>query len=702
MNRNHSLLLTLLLLAGCSAPAGLTARVGDTGAPLRATIVTSATGQTLRIQPDQLPEALRNASEIRAVLDNSNTTYVVQRNADGSLSIPLPAGLRPDTAGQIELLLTDGRSRSWMLRFDTGPLLKLAVQPIAITPSAQVVLGSTLSLKANFADSTADLSHYVFSWSAATSAQGPFQPISGTSSAVTWEPAAAGNYFLRFDMRDTRTGASSVYTSPSAAVFVAAPERIALTEPADGRVLAGDEVSLRANIPEFPNQNWLWSYSQSPVGPFVPIANQGNSIKWEPPTAGSYYLRLQGTSAANDQIYTSSRPLVLVAAADEVIQTTPASGLLIRGQSLRLNAAVPGAATSSRYIWSYGTSPQGVFTAIAGETSVVDWIPDTTGEFYLRVRVVEANGTEKTYTSSKVLVSVRDSDDRFIVTPSPASLVRGQSVVLGLRDIPADRSINWFYAPSAQAPFQAIPGQGQNVRWTPAFAGNFFLRAEVTGANVAKATYTSASALVNVTEATGVVNASPEGAVSMGRSVRLSANVPSARTDATYTWTVGPSPAGPWQTAQTLDDNPKAAEINWYPGASGNYYVKVDMSNPDGSAVSFVSTRALAFVSNSRDFFSTNPTPANIGAQGAVTLGVTFQPPTSGLFTYAWSAGQSPVGPFTALGASLNQSFSWVRPGIPGNYYTKLDVIAPNRRGVSFVSSDPIVFVTETRTTSGF
>lgn len=702
MKRNHTLLLTLLMLAGCSAPASLNARIGASGTPLRATIVSSATGQTLRVQPDQLPEGLRSAPEIQAILDNSNTTYTVQRNADGSLSIPLPAGLQPDSTGQIDLLLSDGSTRSWPLRFDTGPLLKLAVQPIAITPSAQVVLGTSLTLKLNIADAATDLTPFVFSWSAASSAQGPFVPISGTGASVSWEPAAAGNYYLRLEMRDTRSGAASVYTTPAAAVFVAAPERIALTEPADGRVLAGDEITLKANIPEFSSLAWLWSYSQSPVGPFTPIAAQGASIRWEPPVAGSYYLRLQGTSGGAEQVYTSSRPLVLVAAADEVIATTPASGLVVRGQSLRLSASVPGATTGSRYLWSYGSSAQGAFTAISGESQVIDWIPDTTGEFFLRVRVADASGQEKTYTSSKVLVSVRDSDDRFIVTPSPASLIRGQSVLLGLRDIPADRNINWFFAASAQAPFQAIPGQGQNVRWTPPIAGNFFLRAEVTGANQPKATYTSASALVNVTEATGVVNASPEGSIPLGRSVRLSAKVPDAPADASYTWTVGPSPVGPWQTAQTLDDNPKVAELNWYPGASGNYYVKVDMARPDGTVVSFVSTRALVFVGSSRDFFSTNPSPANIGSQGVVTLNNNFQPPSTGSYTYAWSTGQSPVGPFSAVGASLNQRFNWVRPNIPGNYYVKLDVIGPNRRGVSFLSSDPIVFVTESRTTPGF
>lgn len=708
MKIKHSLMLSLLALqlslTACSSPASLTARIGGETPAVRATLVAAATGQSLRvIQIDQLPEFLRNATTLRAILDNSNTTYAVVRNADGSLSIPLSAGRQPDSQGLIEILLMDSTGRSALVKFNTGPLLNLAANPISVSPTSQIVLGTELSLKANFADS-ADIAPFVFSWSASASAAGPFTPISGTGASVTWTPATAGNYFLRFEMRDTRTGAASTYTTSTPFVFVAAADQIVITDPADGRILAGDKIGLKANVAEVKDAAtpWLWSYSQSPVGPFQPISGQGASISWEAPAAGSYYLRLQANINGQQNTYTTSRAVVLVSNADEVIAITPSSGVAIRGQSISLKANVPNTDSSWRHLWSYAASPVGPFTAIAAEGASINWLPDTTGEFYLRVRVINpTTGEEKTYTSSKTLLSVRDSDDRFVLTPNPANLTKGQSLLLGLKDIPVDRSINWFFAASPAGPFVAIPASGQNARWSPAGAGTYYLRAEVTGSNVPKSTYTSASALVSVSEASGVITASPEGSQTLGRPVHLSAHLPEAVSNAQYNWSLGVSPAGPWTSVQSFDSDVRGPEINVYAPTSGNYYVKVDVTTPSG-VLSFVSPRALIFAAPSRDFFGTNPTPATIGTQGAVALTANFQPPDTSSYTYSWSSSLSPVGPFTALGASLAPRFSWSAPGIPGNYYIKLDVLAPNHRGISLISSDPIVFVGESQTVPSF
>lgn len=710
MNKKRSLLLvflTLQALSSCNVPTALQAQNTQSQAPLRATLVSTASGQSLRvIQLEQLPAELRNASKIQAILDNSSTSYDVQKNADGTLSIPLTAGRRPDSQGLIEILLTNGQ-KSWLLSFDTGPLLKLESSPFSVEPGSQVTLGSSLKLGLRFAESASppDLTKYVFSWSASTSSNTGFAPISGTRASVDWEPSAAGNYYIRLEMRELASGATSVFTSSAPLVFVASPDRIALREPADGRILAGDSLKLTANIPEYASQNltWLWSYAVSPQAPFVPIAAQGKQIDWEPPAAGSYYLRLQAEAGGRQQSYTSSQPMVLVANADEVISTQPTSGEVVRGQAIQLSASLPKAEADWRYLWSYGTAAQGSFTAIAGESANISWIPDQTGEFYLRVRAIDpASGSENTYTSAEPLVSVRDDDKRFILTPSPASLVKGQSVLLSLADIAGGRTINWFYAPSAQGPFSAITGQGQNVRWSPPFAGTFYLRAEVTGADQPKATYTSASALVSVSEATGVISATPEGNQRLGQPITLSAQVPDAPAGASYSWSVGQSPLGPWQAAQSLDDSLNGPRLNWLPGSSGNYYVKVDMTRPDtGNVVSFVSPRALVFIANSRDFFTTNPSPAVIGTQGAVSLSASTQLPGGQGYTYVWSSAPGPVGPFTALGASVTPRFSWVRPGLVGNYFIKLDVIAPNRKAVGFVSSEALVFVGESTTRPG-
>ncbi len=239
------------------------------------------------------------------------------------------------------------------------------------------------------------------------------------------------------------------------------------------------------------------------------------------------------------------------------------------------------------------------------------------------------------------------------------------------------------------------------VIWTPPFAGTFYVRAEVTGNNQAQETYTSASALVSVNESNNVITASPEGNQALGRPVSLQAQVPEAPANSNYQWSVGPSPAGPWQTANSFDSSQNGPTLNWYPASSGNYFVKVDMTRPDGQTVSFVSPRALVFVNNSRDFFNTSPTPAVIGTQGAVSLDANIQLPDSSAYTYIWSSAFAPVGPYTALGASVAPRFSWQQPGLVGNYYVKLDVISSQQKRVSFVSSDAIVFVGESSSSSG-
>lgn len=698
-------LLSVHFLSACNVPSSLQAQIGTSTQTIRASLVTSTAGQSLRvIQLEQLPEALKNSNQLYAVLDNSNSIYPVTRNADGSLSIPLSSGRRPDSQGIIEILLSN-QQQSWLLRFDTGPLLKLESQAIQVNPSSDVTLGNRLSLTLK-PQEPQDLENLIFTWSAATTQNGAFLPLSGTGSSITWEPSAAGSYFIRIEMRDSKTGAYSVYTSPSALVSVRNADQIALRTPNDGRIIAGDKIQLKANIPEYNSEaiNWNWSYSSSLQSGFTPIAAQGAQVSWEPPAAGSYYLRLQAEINGQAQSYTSSQALVLVSNADDVIQTLPGSGEVIRGQAIELSAKVAETTSNNRYVWSFASSAQGPFTGISNEGQAIQWRPEQTGEFFLRLRVIDTQTQkEKTFTSSKVLVSVKDSDERFVLSPNPAALVKGQSVNLNIKDIPALRNINWFYAPSAQGPFNAISGQGQNTSWTPPFAGTFFVRAEVTGNNQAKETYTSASALVSVTESNNVITASPEGNQALGRAIALRAQVPDAPANATYNWSVGFSPIGPWQAANSFDSNQNGPNLNWYPASSGNYYVKVDMTRPDGQTVSFVSPRALVFANNSRDFFNTSPTPAVIGSQGAVSLSANMQLPDNASYTYVWSSAFSPVGPYTALGGSVAPRFSWQQPGIVGNYYIKLDVISAQQKRVSFISSDPIVFVGESSTsTSGF
>ncbi|MBF2055142.1 MAG: hypothetical protein IGS03_16960 [Candidatus Sericytochromatia bacterium] len=686
------------LLIACTAPFGLQARIASPlDKALRATVVNTESGQRLQIlQPENLPPSLQNAQDIRAILDNSNSVYPVTRNADGTLSIPLPAGRVADSTGLIELLLSDNAGGSWLLRFDTGPLVTLQEPPFQVQPAGAAVVGATWQLGLNPAESI-DNSRYSFNWFASASAQGPWQPLSGMDAKVRWTPAQPGNYFVRLDLRERSSGAVSTIISPAPVVLAQAADDIVLTTPADGRVLAGDRIELQANLPHLPTDTPLiWSYGSSPQGPWQPIAGQTQGLSWEPPAAGGYFLRLQVSSAEQLETYTSSRVLVTAVSADDVLQTLPASGSILRGESVTLSASLPELPAGASYSWSFAPSPQGPFTAISGSGPSLEWLPEQSGSFYLRLRVQLSPTDVRTYTSGEPLVSVSDSDSVFALSPQPANLSRGESVVLALRETPPPaRRISWAYALSSQGPWQAITGQGQNLRWTPPRAGSYFLRAELSGGSEANAILSSASALVNVSENSNAIQVSPATGQRLGQLVRLRANLPGTEANARYQWFVGPSAQGPWQSAQTLDSQPESAELNWWPGQAGNYHVKVDLLQ-NQQVISFVSPQPLVFISAAETFFQVSPQPANISTQGAVEINAFFQPPAGETFSYSWSAAPAPTGPFIALGGSNQLRFNWTQPGQVGRYFLRLDARSnQSGRVVSFLSAEPLVTVGE-------
>lgn len=693
----------LLLLNGCDAHLGLNTQFNATQqSEVRATLLNTASGQVLSLpDPAVLPAGLRTAQSISALLDNSGTPYPVTRNADGSLAIPLPAGRVPDSNGKLGLILSDENKKTYFIQVNTGPLLRLGTPPIQITPAQGILPGSRVELSLNPADSQADISTLRFNWSSAASAQGPFTPISGSGSKTTWEPPQSGNYYLRVETVDTRTNASTVYTSPVALVNVGDSRRIATSDPASGAIRLGQVIKLKAALPESaPAQRYLWSASQSPVGPFQPITEEGAQINWEPKQAGSYYLRIQAFPAQGEPgTYTSSEALVLVSEADNAIVTDPPSGSLIRGEAVRLSAVPPTeVAANTNYRWFYGSTPQGPFSPINGDTQSINWSPEQTGEFYLRVRLFDPQTQqERTFTGSKVGVSVRDSDASFELSPQPATLVRGQAVKVKLTRPAEKRTAAWFYATSPQGPFTSIAGQGTEINWAPSLSGNYYLRAELSGNNLPKSVFTSATALVSVAESSNAIQLEPNRSLSLGEGVKLVANTPLKGDNLRYTWSYSSAPTGPWTAVQGLAAHSQST--TWYPPQSGSFYVKVDVADTaTATRMSFVSATALVFVTDTPSFFQTSPTPATIGTQGAVTLSTRFTPPGAN-FIYAWSYSMSPTGPFTAIGGSQQPEITWKQPGVAGNYYIKFDAIdTSSQRFLSFISSNTLVFVSESQT----
>jgi len=713
MKQTTSLLVSTLLLgltfSSCDSPSGLSSQ-GQASSQIgvRVNLIASQNPQqpqNVQISDlSQLPGELQSAAELEVIFDSSKTSIKVQRHADGSLSFPLSTGRSFDSNKQLNILMVGDRQFTYALQLQTGSLFQLGDPPILAEPGSTVTLGTRLRLRANLQNQgTAEMP--VLTWEAASSAAGPWQIIPGTQTEVEWEPRQAGAYYLRLRMTDPRTQSLSTYLSPTPQIYVQSASSLALTAPASGSIVAGETIGLKLNLPEYTDQavpNAQWLYASSNQGPFQPITGRGSELTWEPPGTGAYFLQVQIQQNGRLSTYTSDKPQVLVAAADEIIATEPATGSVIRGQSVVLAAALADLPASTSYSWFYGFSPQGSFQPIAATGARIEWTPPVTGEFFLRLRVHQPEtGQSQTYTSSKTLVSVRDSNQVFVLNPDPGNISKGQSVQITLNAAETEQ-VNWSYGSDLQGSFQAIPTAGKTIRWTPAEPGRFYLRAAATRADGSIATFTSADPLVFVNEPAQVIRVQPAlGKVELGQSVNLRAEVNEPGVALRYQWSYSATPQGPFQALPSLADSSRQS-VSWYPDQAGAYFIKVDITNPlTQSQVSFTSQEALVRVSETQPFFSTDPATGRIQRNDEIRIRSRFEAGGRG-FNLGWSYASSSAGPFMPMGGSTVPEFNWDTANKPtGSYFVRLQA-TPTGGGtpLNFVSRYPLIFISESDASS--
>ena len=692
-----SLLLALLTLSACDSPAGLTVRSNSAQTlRLRANFQPASVTQSALVtllDTRSLPAALRTAEQLEVVLDTSRTRLTVTRNPDGTLSFPYRASRPLDSDGSFAALLIADRSVSVPVQIETGPELSFESPAVDVLPARTVTQGSRLTLSARLKqpEKAAD---YEFFWFWSSAAAGPWQSISGSGPTVEWDSARTGTYYLRIEMRNRQTRAVSTYTSPSALIQVLDSDQLATTEPASGSILEGDSLTLKAQLPEYEGRSdlrYLWSYGLAPTGVFTPLASEGASIRWEPPRAGSYYLRIQVLSATTSATLTSSRALVQVLPADSAMATDPASGSLIRGEAVTLRSTLPDTPGLS-YTWFYGFNPQASFTPIPGTGAQLSWTPAVTGDLYLRLRTVDASGIARSYTSSKALLSVRDSDSVFSTTPARASLLKGESVSVRLNEQASANTI-WSYAASPQGPFLPIAATGTEILWTPPTPGSFYLRAESPRADGSLATWVSATSLVTVSERSDAIVTEPALAhLQLGQPVTLRSpvNVRNGR----YSWSYASAATGPFLPVPSLESGALSA-VTWYPTQSGSYYIRLDISDPERqSSVSFVSEQPLVQVLERQPFFSTDLRGGRMLTTDNILITTRFES-QGRAFNYGWAYSRSAAGPFTPIGGSTAPEFFWDLATKPeGSYYLRFSATPTGSdRGLTYISPVPLLFI---------
>lgn len=668
------------------------------GTPLkvRANIVSSQAGQFVQVnQPSLLPDNIHLDPKLAVIVDNSNNKVAVTRNSDGTLRFPLTASSGLRSNGQLSVLFVTEKGQSHFIILDTSPLLTLSNPPLKITPSDTVIKGTKIELKANLKEPISGLN---YSWFYGDPISNRWTPISGNTEQVSWEPLLVGNFHIKIEAT-TSSGAFSSYVTPTAQITVKDSDTIAIIKPLDGNILKGETVDLSANIPELKekNINYRWAFGPSPQGPFTPISESGKDIKWEPLSTGSFYIQIEALGDSTST-YTSSKPLVSVSNSDTIVLTTPSSGQILRGENITLAANLPGNnGQNLTYNWLFGFSPQATFTPISGSKETVQWQPSQTGEFYIRLKTFnKVSNDSTTYTTSKAIVSVSDSDSVFNVAPS-GNIFKGESVQLTIDNNEID-SFFWSFSSSAQGPFVTLPGSGKSVNWAPPQTGSFFIRAEGRRTDGTTAKFTSANALVLVSEKADVIQTSPALAeINLGQSARLIANIPNIAPNSRFSWSFSTTSTGPFTTIEPLSSQGSNQQLTWIPTQIGSFFLKVDISNPNNqSNISFTTITPQVFVKEDQPFFSTDPTPANIKNTNNVTIKAAFNPGVSG-FSYGWSYARTSTGPFTPIGGSIAPEVVWKSPNIIGSYYIKFEATSSgSNQVISFTSKSPLVFLNTT------
>ncbi len=705
-SKPYSLLLASVLslsaLSACDSPSGLEAsRQQAALTAVKVNLVPGASAQqatTVQItDTSQLPADLLHSRSLDVVFDNSQTSVSVQRNADGSLSFPLSTSRSFDSNSKLTVLMIGDRQFSYPIELQTGSPFQLASPPIEVSPANSLPLGSRLSLKANLKEPEA--SRYRFSWEVATSTTGPWQALAGEKDQIEWEPTQAGSFYVRLNITDLKTQTVSTYLSPIPQVFILALTEIASTVPESGVILDGDSVQLKLNLAGLEGLSIMdseiqWFYGTSAQAPFQPIAQTGHSISWEPPGPGSYLLRVQLSQNGRLSTYTSARSEVVVNAPDDIFSTQPLDGSVVRGESIRLDAAVPNALPETQYSWFFSASPQTPFQPITESGQSIRWRPELTGDFFLRLRTFEPSTQQsRSYTSNQSLVSVRDSNAVFSTIPSPATVARGESLTIALNQAGSE-SVSWSFSASVQGPYQPIPGSGRSLRWSPLEAGSFYLRAIETRIDGGTASYTSADPLVFVNERSDVVQTEPgSGRIMLGQPIRLKSALDISNVSLRYEWLYASSAQGPFQPAQTLESNSQSA-VTWYPPQAGSYFVRLIVSNAQSQTqTTFTSSQPVAQV-ESRPLFTTDPASGRIKNTDDIRIFTAFDPAGRN-FNLGWSYSRSTAGPFIPIGGSTLSEVKWDTPNKPnGSYYIRLQATSPGaERTLSFVSSFPQIFI---------
>jgi hypothetical protein len=333
-------------------------------------------------------------------------------------------------------------------------------------------------------------------------------------------------------------------------------------------------------------------------------------------------------------------------------------------------------------------NPGGYFTFSVPATAKLN--PDVAGNVRVVFIMNDAN--------SQIVILKTGSPVQFgtppvVTTPNPAFVTRGLEVKLRANtDAPdAQYQFTWSAGLSPQGPWTPIPGEGKEVKWTPAVAGNYYIKVDAIERATQQAYSTvTPAATVFVTEGRDVVTTTPtSGSVERGSEVTLQFNRPAGLTgeNLSYSWSAGPSAQGPFSPITG-----EGATVKWLPTAIGSQFVRVEVSNRDTSEVStFVTPQAIVFVNEGRPIIQ--PSKQTIDRGDRVDLNLNIASAGNGPFSWYYS--RNPAAGFTLISGN-NKSVSFVAPDA-GSYSFRVDIPQSSGGVKSFTTTEPVLNVTESQ-----
>jgi hypothetical protein len=530
MKKINYLLTLIIILSSCDSYIPLNSVRGDNKdiIEISGNLVNSVSSSIVRIPiSNNLPEELLNAEQIEVAFDNSKALYPVVKNADNSLSFIVPSSVKISSTGKIKAFIVLKNQKSYFVNINTGPLIKLNNPGVIVKPNDGVIIkGEKVYLTVNLPlDKNKD--DYIFNWFYTTTGTAPYIPINGTLSNIDWTPSNVGNYYIKIDIIEKKTGIISSYTTPTSVVFVTENDNIIKTLPDNGKITKGNFIILEANTPNIKGAtSYSWSYSTSPQsGIWRPISGNSKTIKWTPTDAGSYFIKVDIANPNSEvQTFTSPKAIVFVSENNDIFQTEPKGGAINLGQYINISANINSLEGNNQYIWSYSSSGlPGTFRPMTNiKTDIsnpnVRWRVPEEGSFFVKLDVVNSeNNSSLSFQSTNPIVFVTERKPLFETNPKDGKILPDSTIeiITNVENI-LNGSYAWSYSISQMGPWTAIGGSNSNkIKWDKQGkpTGTFYIKVDITDDSTDKriSTFVSKNPIIFIEKSSSTNNSNTFG-----------------------------------------------------------------------------------------------------------------------------------------------------------------------------------------------